>query len=134
MTQQPPRPGPENLYLVLEEYGEEEAPEGEYFTRALVYAPSDEAARAVVADYIDLCNEAEEATPSSDGTEEPDEEEEEELETIYYDRDRLRAVVLARDVTRPEDIPFDADDILVFETEWEEEEWEEWDEEEEEQA
>ena len=106
----------ESLYIVLP-IDEPDVPEGdEYFTRAIVYAISTEDAIDKVCSYIDFCNEAEDAedSPEADLTKEMIEE----FSTIYYDKESMQATLLAQNAQRPDEELFDADDILVFETEW----------------
>ncbi len=119
MTTEPVDRAPrEDLYLVVRVSAQAE--DGEYFERAIVYASSRDAAVAVVSAYIDLSNEAVERERTDEENAELDADEEE-SEPIVYDRESLEVILLASDVTRPEDpLLYDADDILVFETAWDE--------------
>ncbi len=106
----------DNLYLVLSS-DELDVPEGEeYFTRAIVYAGSAQDAIDKVCSYIDFCNEAEDAedAPEADLTKDLIEE----FATIYYDKESMQTTLLAGNAQRPDEEMFDAEDILVFDTEW----------------
>jgi hypothetical protein len=145
-SDQPPADGPEfepvqtevgvdMLFLVTAEA--DGSSEGDYFSRAIVYAASEGEARQRVCSYIDLSNEAaaarssqEENADSEEGhlaqeSKEDEEEEEDEEDSdsdeddgpIQYDPHVMTVTLVATTTTRLEDESmFDADNILIFET------------------
>ncbi len=104
----------ENLYIVLPSDEPDVEEDEEYFARAIVYAASEEEAVDKVCEYIDMCNEATDIDSPEAGLE----DDMEDLGPIYYDRESMKATLLAKNAQRPDETAFDAEDILAFETGW----------------